>query len=108
MITGGVLLLAVIIDSLSRKSRASSRASLKPPDLTHFGPLHGNRVIPRRDDAVPLRSSMSDVDLAAGIGRRTQSTIYRDGASGREPRIPTRWHDLLTVAERAMTPEAWA
>jgi isopentenyl diphosphate isomerase/L-lactate dehydrogenase-like FMN-dependent dehydrogenase len=51
---------------------------------------------------------MSDVDLAAGIGRRTQSTIYRDGASGRAPRIPTRWHDLLTVAERAMTPEAWA
>ena len=51
---------------------------------------------------------MSDVDLAAGIGRRTQSTIYRDGAAGREPRIPTRWHDLLTVAERAMTPEAWA
>ncbi len=51
---------------------------------------------------------MSHVDLAAGIGRRTQSTIYRDGASGREPRIPTRWHDLLTVAERAMTPEAWA
>jgi isopentenyl diphosphate isomerase/L-lactate dehydrogenase-like FMN-dependent dehydrogenase len=51
---------------------------------------------------------MTDVDPAAGIGRRTQSTIYRDGASGRRPRIPTSWPALVTAAENAMTPEAWA
>jgi len=51
---------------------------------------------------------MSDVELATGIGRRTQSTIYRDGASGRGPLIPTRWRELMTAAERAMTSEAWA
>ena len=43
-----------------------------------------------------------------GPGRATQSAIYRAGVSGREPRIPVRWPELLAKAERAMSPEAWA
>jgi len=43
-----------------------------------------------------------------GFGRQTQSAIYRAGASGREPKIPTRWPDLQARAERAMSSEAWA
>jgi isopentenyl diphosphate isomerase/L-lactate dehydrogenase-like FMN-dependent dehydrogenase len=46
--------------------------------------------------------------VAEGFGRRTQTAIFRAGASGTEPRIPTRWPTLLAAAERAMSPEAWA
>ncbi len=51
---------------------------------------------------------MSDIERSSGFGRRTQSAIYRAGASGREPRIPVRWPELVARAERAMSPEAWA
>lgn len=46
--------------------------------------------------------------MADGFGRRTQTAIFRAGASGREPRIPTRWPALLAAAQRAMSDEAWA
>jgi lactate 2-monooxygenase len=46
--------------------------------------------------------------VADGFGRRTQTAIFRAGASGAEPRIPTRWSALVAAAERAMSPEAWA
>lgn len=55
-----------------------------------------------------LMTELSDVDRAAGIGRSSQSTVYRDGASGAKPAVPTRWDDLVAAAERAMTPDAWA
>ena len=51
---------------------------------------------------------MSDVDRAGGFGRQTQSTIYRNGATGRRPIVPTSWPDLVAAAKRSMTPEAWA
>lgn len=43
-----------------------------------------------------------------GAGRATQSTIFRQGVTGRLPRIPARWDDLVSRAERSMSPEAWA
>jgi lactate 2-monooxygenase len=43
-----------------------------------------------------------------GFGRSVQSAIYRTGASGGLPAVPTRWSDLVAAAERAMTPDAWA
>jgi len=51
---------------------------------------------------------MSDIDRSVGVGRQVQSAIYRAGASGRRPRIPVRWPDLVAGAERAMSPDAWA
>ena len=51
---------------------------------------------------------MTDLDRAMGPGRATQSAVYRAGVSGREPRIPVRWPELVAKAERAMSPEAWA
>jgi isopentenyl diphosphate isomerase/L-lactate dehydrogenase-like FMN-dependent dehydrogenase len=46
--------------------------------------------------------------VADGFGRRTQTSIFRAGASGSEPRIPTSWPALVTRAQRAMSDEAWA
>ncbi len=43
-----------------------------------------------------------------GIGRDAQSTIYRDGASGRTPLVPTGWTALEAAARRSMSREAWA
>lgn len=43
-----------------------------------------------------------------GFGRSVQSAVYRAGASGSRPLVPTRWDDLVAAAERAMTPDAWA
>ena len=43
-----------------------------------------------------------------GFGRRTQSDIFRRGASGAHGRVPTRWSELVAAAERAMSPDAWA
>ncbi|MBN9150476.1 MAG: lactate 2-monooxygenase [Micrococcales bacterium] len=43
-----------------------------------------------------------------GFGRDTQSTIYRDGASGRQPAVPTSARALYDAAHAAMSPEAWA
>ncbi|MCU1421551.1 MAG: lactate 2-monooxygenase [Microbacteriaceae bacterium] len=41
-------------------------------------------------------------------GRDTQSTIYRDGATGRTPLVPTSWSGLEDAARRAMSRAAWA
>ena len=43
-----------------------------------------------------------------GFGRSVQSAVYRAGATGGLPAVPTRWNDLVSSAKRAMTPEAWA
>lgn len=51
---------------------------------------------------------MTDLDRAMGPGRAAQSAIYRAGVSGRLPRIPVAWNDLVARASRAMSPEAWA
>src|SRR4051812_4364284 len=42
------------------------------------------------------------------FGRDTQSAIYRDGATGRRPVVPTSWPELERAAKRAMSPAAWA
>lgn len=42
------------------------------------------------------------------FGRDTQSAIYRDGASGRRPIVPTAWPELEAAARRAMSKVAWA
>ena len=57
----------------------------------------------RSGSAVARVSSVVD-----GFARRAQTAIFRAGASGVQPRIPTRWPDLIAAAERAMSPEAWA
>jgi len=44
----------------------------------------------------------------AGLGRDTQSTIYRAGASGSKPRVPVGWNALERAAEKAMSRDAWA
>lgn len=51
---------------------------------------------------------MTDLDRAMGPGRATQSAVYRAGVSGRAPRIPVRWPELVAKAERSMSAEAWA
>lgn len=43
-----------------------------------------------------------------GYGRSTQTTIYRAGASGVTPTVPTRAAHLETAAHRMMSREAWA
>ncbi|MCU1410319.1 MAG: lactate 2-monooxygenase [Rhodoglobus sp.] len=42
------------------------------------------------------------------VGRETQSSIYRDGATGRRPVVPTSWPELERAAKKAMSPAAWA
>ncbi|HTL42154.1 MAG TPA: alpha-hydroxy-acid oxidizing protein [Pseudolysinimonas sp.] len=51
---------------------------------------------------------MATLDDELGPGRAAQSAIYRAGVSGRMPRIPVRWPELIAKAERSMTAEAWA
>ena len=46
--------------------------------------------------------------MADGFGRRTQTSIFRAGASGAQPKIPTGWPALVARAQRAMSDEAWA
>ncbi len=45
---------------------------------------------------------------AANPGREAQSAIYRDGATGRRPKVPTSWAGLERAAQRAMSRDAWA
>lgn len=45
---------------------------------------------------------------SSGYGRSTQTTIYRGGATGLKPAIPTSARALEAAARRAMSPEAWA
>ncbi|MBK4347084.1 alpha-hydroxy-acid oxidizing protein [Lacisediminihabitans changchengi] len=42
------------------------------------------------------------------IGRNTQSAIFRDGAIGRLPLVPTAWAELEGRAHQAMSRRAWA
>ncbi|CAN5115872.1 lactate 2-monooxygenase [soil metagenome] len=46
--------------------------------------------------------------MARNPGRETQTAIYRDGAAGRRPLVPTTWTALEAAAKRAMSPTAWA
>jgi isopentenyl diphosphate isomerase/L-lactate dehydrogenase-like FMN-dependent dehydrogenase len=46
--------------------------------------------------------------MPVNFGRDTQSAIYRDGATGRRPVVPTSWAALEAAARRAMSPIAWA
>lgn len=50
----------------------------------------------------------SAVDRAVGFGRTAQSEVYRAGASGVRPAVPTRWDDLVAGARRSMSSDAWA
>src|SRR5690554_102700 len=51
---------------------------------------------------------VTDAARHTGIGRATQSAIYRAGASGSMPTVPTSWHALEAAAQKAMSAEAWA
>lgn len=51
---------------------------------------------------------MHQEETSVGFGRETQSTIYRDGASGRKPAVPTGFAVLKEEARRVMSPQAWA
>ena len=46
--------------------------------------------------------------MSVNFGRDAQSAIYRDGATGRMPVVPTSWDALERAARRAMSPAAWA
>lgn len=52
--------------------------------------------------------SASDEDRVAGIGRLTQSAIFRAGVSGARPRIPVAWEALVEAARRRLGRDAWA
>ena len=41
-------------------------------------------------------------------GRARQSEIFRAGATGSRPNVPTSWPALVDAASRAMSPDAWA
>lgn len=41
-------------------------------------------------------------------GRARQTEVFRAGASGARPAVPTSWPALVAAAERAMSPDAWA
>ncbi len=51
---------------------------------------------------------MAQQQPATGFGRDTQSTIYRGGAGGRKPAVPTVAGPLADAARSAMSAEAWA
>jgi lactate 2-monooxygenase len=46
--------------------------------------------------------------MAASIGRDTQSAIYRGGAVGRMPLVPSRFEALESAAREALSPDAFA
>src|SRR5690554_176082 len=41
-------------------------------------------------------------------GRTAQSAIYRDGVTGRMPRVPVGWSELQSSARKRMSTEAFA
>src|SRR5690554_2942120 len=41
-------------------------------------------------------------------GRSAQSAVYRDGVTGRMPRVPVGWRDLERAAEKRMSRQAFA
>lgn len=50
----------------------------------------------------------SDDDRVVGIGRLTQSEVFRAGVSGIRPRLPVRWDALVAAARRRLGADAWA
>ena len=46
--------------------------------------------------------------MTTQFGRETQSAIFRAGATGGRPLVPTSWEALERTAKRAMSPAAWA
>jgi lactate 2-monooxygenase len=46
--------------------------------------------------------------VAAGIGRETQSAIYRGGATGRMPIVPSDWEALQAAAKARLSGDAFA
>ncbi|HEX4444826.1 MAG TPA: lactate 2-monooxygenase [Galbitalea sp.] len=46
--------------------------------------------------------------MASSIGRDTQSAIYRGGAVGKAPIVPSGWDTLESAAREAMSADAWA
>jgi len=46
--------------------------------------------------------------VTAGPGRDRQGVVYRDGALGRRPAVPTAFGDLERAARRATSKRAWA
>lgn len=46
--------------------------------------------------------------LSPAPGRARQTEVFRAGASGARPPVPTSWPALVAAAERAMSPDAWA
>jgi lactate 2-monooxygenase len=46
--------------------------------------------------------------MSAGIGRATQSDVFRAGVSGIRPRIPVRFDELVAAARRRLSDDAWA
>ena len=51
---------------------------------------------------------MDDEVLSPAPGRTRQSEIFRAGASGDRPAVPTGWAALVGAAERTMSQDAWA
>ncbi|MBX3093152.1 MAG: alpha-hydroxy-acid oxidizing protein [Cryobacterium sp.] len=45
---------------------------------------------------------------SAGYGRSAQTSIYRGGATGSKPAVPSSARELEAAARRAMSAEAWA
>lgn len=43
-----------------------------------------------------------------GFGRAAQSAVYRDGVTGRAPRVPVAWPALEKAARKALSEEAFA
>ena len=46
--------------------------------------------------------------MSASIGRDTQGAIYRGGAIGKSPIVPSAWETLESSAQKAMSAEAFA
>src|SRR5690606_10965183 len=57
----------------------------------------------RQEDAMP-----DDEVRSPAPGRARQTEVFRAGASGARPAVPTSWPALVAAAERAMSPDAWA
>ena len=51
---------------------------------------------------------MTDQPSSIGPGRTRQGAIFRAGALGRRPQVPTSWSRLEDAARRAMSPAAFA
>ncbi|QNO38693.1 alpha-hydroxy-acid oxidizing protein [Protaetiibacter sp. SSC-01] len=51
---------------------------------------------------------MDDEVRSPAPGRARQSEIFRAGASGTRPAVPTGWAALVGAAERTMSQDAWA